>query len=283
MLLLIVMEENKPVERVKATDKTKKKTFGGFFSNFKRWDTRGKSSKQLKEMIEDLKSCIWFELGRIKRLKYVIQCLKENIKEERHQRIKLERLKQVREVYKRKLTNQKNKVKTRDANLENKDAEISELEKELKLKERETARLLRELDKKDDKLEEVRSRKRRVIVKEVEQPLTLEAQRLERMVSKPLAERSVNYLDVILKTAKFLEGVEVTQNQLTTLLQCEVTGYITNKNLYVGDIEHTATLTQKGYLSVQKVNRVNNYFLTAKGKDIVKNYKNYLSYSTKVI
>lgn len=275
--------ENIEPERVKATHKVKKKTLGGFYSNFARLDTRGKSSKVLKEMIADLKSAVWFEIGRINRLKFVIQCLKENIKEERHQRIKLERLKQVREVYKRKLTNQKNKVKTRDANLESKDAEISELEKELKLKEREIAKLLREGDRKDDKLQEVRSRKRKVIVKEVEQPLTLEAQRLERMVSKPLAERSVNYLDVILKTAKFLEGVEVTQNQLTTLLQCEVTGYITNKDLYGVGVEHTATLTQKGYLSVQKVNRVNNYFLTAKGKELVKNYKNYVSYSTKVI
>lgn len=277
------MEENRLTKVVKATHKIKKKTLGGFYSNFARLDTRGKSSKVLKEMIEDIKGCVRFELYRIKQLKYVIVCIKENLREERSKRIRLEKLKEVRDLYKKKLLNQTNKVKTRDANLENKDAEISELEKGLKLKERETAKLLRELDKKDEKLEEVRSRKRKVIIKEVEQPLTLEAKRLERMVSKPVSERSVNYLDVTLKTAKFLEECKITQLQLTTLLQCDIEGYISNSNLYAGDKRHTGNLVLLDYLSLQKVNRANKYFLTIKGTELVKRYKDFVSFGNSLI
>ena len=64
----------------KRTDKHKRKSIGGFYSEFKHWNTKGKSSLDLKLMVTDIRQAVTHQLVRIRKLKYVIECYKQQDK-----------------------------------------------------------------------------------------------------------------------------------------------------------------------------------------------------------
>ena len=259
----------------KRTDKIKKKTFGGFYSEFAKWNPKGKSSKEKDEMIADLKNCITHQLVRIKKHKYVIEILKE----ERDQRITTDKVRAIRLDYKRKLANQKNKVSSRDNNLEAKTRELEELEKSLKLKEREVNRLLRAAEKKDEVLKEVKQSKRRVVYKEVVTPPSAAAKRLEKIASKPMTERAITTLDVTLKTSKFAEDRGMHVNLLTILIHIDSMTSSKFSDLVIGTRANIAQLMQRDLITFQLVKQVKHYFLTMKGTELIKNYKDFINHS----
>lgn len=264
---------------IKRTDKTKKKSAGYFYAEWKRWRVDGKSSKDLKSMIVDLKSCIRFLLFRIKRLKYVIQKKDELIKT----LYTVGEVEKIRSEYRRKLANQKSKVRRREGNLEKGEEERGELLKKLKLQERENAKLNRELEKKDDIISEVKARKRKVIVKEKVHPLSKDAKRLERIASKPINEKHIDTFGVVAKTEKFRIENKLTANHLIVLLRADTETYVTVTDMKIMQKKAVAQLVERGLLAIQKVMRVNHYYPTVEGKELLKKYRDYISYGNNPI
>lgn len=257
----------------KRTDKIKKKTFGGFYSEFAKWNPKGKSSVEKDLMIEDLKNCVKHQLTRIKKLKYVI----DKLKEERDERITIEGLRKVRSDYKRKVINEKNKVSTRDKILDVKLNEIVTLEKAMKTKERDITRLLKSVEKKDAEIKEANHRKKSVIVKEVEKPLTPSAKRLEKIASKPLDERVINVLDNTVRIVKFAENNRMQPVLLSIILQIETEGSLRFSESLVGTRMNFQKLVDDELITYQLTKQIKNYYLTVKGKDLVKELKNFIS------
>ena len=189
----------------------------------------------------------------------------------------------IRSEYRRKLANQKSKVRRREGNLEKGEEEREELLKKLKLQERENAKLNRELEKKDDIISEVKARKRKVIVKEKVHPLSKEAKRLERIASKPINEKHIDTFGVVAKTEKFRIENKLTANHLIVLLRADTETYVTVTDMKIMQKKAVAQLVERGLLAIQKVMRVNHYYPTVEGKELVKKYRDYISYGNNPI
>jgi hypothetical protein len=290
--------EDKPI-RVKRTDKKPRKTQGNFYSEFRRYDPKGKSTKVKDVMIKELNSNVRFQIWRHRKLWYHVHMVKQSFKEyikeakkrerrlqriiEKKERLANKKLTEVREEYQRKLTNTKNKVNTRDNRVEKLNQELKAFELEKKTKDREIAKLLRQHERDELEKKEIRSRKRRVVVKKVEQPLPLEVKQMQARLAKPANKRGIDILDVSTKLTKFCEDNGLTDKQLTSLLQCEVDGQLTTANTIVATKNILHTLEKLGYLSYQMVSGKYIYFLTPKGQQTVKDYKNYISYGKTLI
>lgn len=280
-------------ERVKRTDKHLKKTTLNFFSEFSKWNPKGKSSAQKNLMIQDLKNAVNYVKYRHKRdtdrLKWhiknrnaTIKSLRSELKKKYSDEDVKEKLVSLRRTLskRRLILSQKIAYKKKGINL--RDDKIERLEGEIKNKTKEIAKLQRELKRKSEKISEISLRKRKVRVKEVPQPLSLEAKRLEKIAAKPVNERLVNYLDVVAKTASFVRSKDMTINYLEALLQIEVEGYVTTQDS-VASTQILKLLEDRGFLSSQKVAVVKNYFLTTKGQELLKDYKNWISYSKSIL
>ena len=286
--------EEEIVKPPKRTDKHRKKTQTNFFSEFKRLDPKGKSTKVKDVMIKELQSNVRFQISKRRKLWYHVHMVKLSFKEyikeakarerklqriiEKKEQAKVQALSTVRETYQKKLTNVRNKVDTRDNRVQILNQELDAFELEKKLKDREIAKLLRQHERDEVVKKEIRSRKRKIVVKKVEQPLPLEVKQMQARLAKPAHKRGIDILDVSTKLTKFCIDNSITDKQLTTLLQCEVEGQLTNANSIVGTKHINNSLEEKGYFGNQFINGTYIYFLTTKGQQIVKDYKNYISY-----
>jgi hypothetical protein len=265
--------------RVKATHKTKKKTFGGFYANYARWDVRGKSSKELKLYIEDLRNCITHQLVRIKKIKYVLELYKA--KDVTDKLIKTKEKVQ-KQIHAKELM--RDKVYRREDRIEKLDSEVEQLELESKAKDREIAKLNRELDKSHDILQEVRSQKKRGYTRTVKEKLSREAQRLQKIADGGVDEKTLNNLEYLTRTHKFLKKKGLTFDQFTTVMQAEVLGSIKKSDLLTTSYSILTQLTEKGYLqSNNAVGAKKYWFVSMEGKQLIKDHKNALSFGKSIL
>lgn len=265
----------------KRDDKFKKKTQGGFYSEFKKVNPRGKSSKDLKLMIVDLQNNVVHQLTRIKKLKAVIELYKERdtTKKVTTQKAKLERYTTEKVNLKRKLTSCENSLSL-------KVAEIKAIELKLKEQVRLTTKLKKDLDKKSEQVKELSYRKRKKV--EVEKPKTKEEKYLENL-SKRLTEKQYKISELQLfnqtnKTANFLKNKNLTIEELNTIIQAEVKGNFKKSEVTLS-YRSLQSLEGKGFIqSSFGLNNSNKYwFISLNGKELLKNYKNYISFSKGLI
>lgn len=265
--------------RVKRTDKYKKKSYGGFYADVKMWSVRGKSSKQLKEIITDQRNCITHQLTRIKKIKYVLELYKA--KDVTDKLIKAKAKIQQQIQAKERI---RSKVYTRDDKIKKLDSELEQLEKETKLKDREITKLNRELDKSHDVLQEVRSQKKRGYTRTVKEKLSKEAQRLQKIADSGVDEKTLNNLEYLTRTHKFLKQKNLTFDQFTTILQAEILGSIKKTDLITSSYNMLTQLTEKGYLQSNNALGAKKYwFVSVEGKQLIKDHKNFLSYGKSIL
>lgn len=269
--------------RVKRTDKNKRKTIGGFYSEFKKWRVDGKSSKDLKLMIEDLKNAITHQLVRIKKLKYVIKIYRERDKTKQT----LSRLQTANnriENHKNDKLLLRNKVNRRDKKIDSLDSEINSLESAIKLQDRQIQKLNRELDRKDETISEIKATKRvkQTIVKEV---VPKDVKRLIRISNKGINQRSINAFEYLARTMLFLDKHQLSIGQFTTLLQTDMLDNVNSGDLITKSYKILNMLTEKGYLQKSNTSKgaVKYWFVSVKGKELVEEYKNVLSYGKSVL
>ncbi len=265
--------------KAKATDKTKKKSYGGFWSSIAKWDVRGKSSKQLKEIIVDQRNCIQHQLTRIKKIKYVLEIYKA--------RDKTKQL--IREKEKnRQKTEEKallaSKIDRRDKAIEVREEHIEELEFTLKQQEREIAKLNRELTRTEETLVEVRTQKKRGYTKVVKEQLTPEATRLKRIAEKGVDTRTINSFEYLSRTRDFLKDVSITVEQLTIIMQADLLTNIKTKDMQIKSYRQLNILTELGYLNSNNAMGAAKYwYVSLKGQELLKKYKNKLSFGSSVL
>lgn len=265
-------------EIVKRTDKTKKTSYGGFYANIKKWDVRGKSSRDLKLIVADVRDCLTHQLVRINKLKYVIICLR-----------KLDKTKQLANQKNRTLTKIKEKnvlnrkLGRREEKIEDLESELTNLEQQIKQQDKEIAKLNREVDKKEEKIAEVRTRKARGWTKTVKIPLSEEAKRIERIASNGASKQAIQNLEYVSRTANFLKERQLPLNLFEVITRTEVLGNVKTKDVGV-TYRILNKLVEDGYLnSSNELKGASKYwYITLKGKELIKDYRNYLSYSRKI-
>lgn len=266
-------------EQTKRTDKYKRKSLGGFYSEFSRFDVRGKSSKDLKLMVEDLKNAVTHQLVRINKLKYVIICLR-----------KLDKTKQLANQKNRTLTKIKEKnvlnrkLGRREEKIEDLETELITLEQQIKQQDKEIAKLNREVDKKEEKIAEVRTRKARGWTKTVKIPLSDEAKRIERIASNGASKQAIQNLEYVSRTANFLKERQLPLNLLEVITRTETLGNVKTKDVGV-TYRILNKLVEQGYLNASNELKGSSkyWYISLKGKELIKDYRNYLSYSRKNI
>lgn len=265
--------------RVKRTDRHKKKTLGGYWANIRIWNTRGKSSKELKEMVEDMRCGLKHQLVRIRKLKYVIQCYKE---QDKTKQLITQKLKTANKLWEKKLIT--DKLKRREVKIDNLDGEIGELELTIKQQQKEIDKLNREVDKRDEKLTEVRSRKARGYTRTVKVPLSEEAKRIERIANNGVPTKAVNNLEYITRLASFLTEKKLTIDYLALIARAEMLGNVKSKDLGVS-YRVLTKLTNLGYLNVSSELKgaAKYWYVSLDGKKLIKDYKNRLSYGASIL
>ena len=258
--------------------KTRKKSQGGFYSSFKRTDPRGKSSKDLKLMIEDLRKGLNYQLYRISKLKYVIKMLREQDKTKQLANQKRRTLTKIKE---KNVINQK--LGRREEKIEHLEQELTQYEQQIKQQDREIAKLNKEVDKKEEKIAEVRSRKARGYTRTVKVPLSEEAKRIERIAEKGASKQAVQNLEYVNRTANFLKQRKLPLNLFEVITRTEVLGNVKTKDVGV-TYRILNKLVEDGYLnsSTELKGASKYWFVTLKSKELIKDYKNYLSYSKKI-
>lgn len=251
-----------------------------YWSPFKTWNPRGRSSKVKEEMIADMYTCMRVLRRRIEKMQYVIDMTKKGHKEV------------VSEV-KKEQTKARNKLKvkisTREARVERTEEKVAELEKALRESEkreraleRKIERMVsREADLKKRLKEKVKTKVvyRRKVEKEVEK-LPVEAERYKRYTAKTLNERGINAQEMATKTLIYLSRTqEVNATQLSVLSEVNIFGTVDKNKLDTQVTKTTiSTMTANGLIGSERVGNKSMLFLTPKGKEIVDGYLNYLSY-----
>lgn len=251
-----------------------------FWSKFKTWSPKGKSSKIKDEIIEDMYTCMRVLRRRIEKMQYAIDMTKKGHKEA------VSELKKEQTKARNKL---KVKISTREARVERTEEKVAELEKALRESEK-RERVLegkiermvsREADLKKRLKEKVKTKVvyRRKLEKEVEK-LPVEAERYKRYTAKTLNERGINAQEVATKTLIYLSRTqEVSATQLSVLSEVNIFGTV-DKNKLDTQVSKTtiSTMTANGLIGSERVGNKSMLFLTPKGKEIVDGYLNYLSY-----
>ena len=248
------------------------------------WDVRGKSSKELKLIVADLKESVSYAKTRhlndnqqLEKYKGIIKLLKKEIrlllteqKRLQYTRTKVDRL--------------EGRLRSRDGRILKQQGEKQQLSKQIREKQREINKLNRELDSKEEKIDEVRRRKARGFTKTVKIPLSTSAKRLERIVDKGVSEKMVNNLEYVTRTAIFLKSSKLTIDNLALLTRCEMLGNVKSRDLGV-TYKVLGTLTEQGYLNVstELKGSTKYWYLSLKGQQLIKDYKNYLSYAKSVL
>ncbi len=279
--------EGNPAKR---TDKHKKKTTGGFYSEFKKWDTRGKGTHQLRAMVEDMRKAIWYQTNRISRLKYVL----EQIKEKYQKRIAALRVKvNTRDVRIKKLVGQVTELKK-----ENKSLKVSEKREALKVSTRDTR--IKNLEKEVVRLERKVEVKERRVVKSKEEirGLKAEVRKMEKgkltatekkrqkvvrqLLSKPLTQRIIDLTDYSVRTAMFLKDRGLSIDDLSILSQV----HANHNKLMTQDMvgisgRQTIKLKKQGYINNEYIGDGSSgkyWYLTTEGEKTVQDLLNHLSY-----
>lgn len=271
------MEETEA--KIKRTDKVKKTSFGGFYAEYGKWDIRGKSSKEVKLMFQDVRNCVTHQLVRIKKLKYVLELYKKNDKTKKLLQAKLRTNKVIEN---KNLINRRLKYRTKK--VEELDQEVSELELQIKNQEKEIAKLNRQLDKKDEVMHEVKSIKRKAVIKEVKQPLSPEARRLERIANNGVSDVAVRTLEYVSRTANFCKDKRITLDYLSLISQIELLGNVKTNDVSVS-YQILNRLTERGFLSTSHGTGTSAkyWFVSPDGKQLLKDYKNNLIYGKSIL
>lgn len=252
---------------VKATDKTRRKSLGGYYSILPDWKVRGKSSKHLKVIIKDMRLCISHQMGRIRRLKYVMSTLN---KERRSLKMKIktrdraiEKLREDRATWRAKMGLLRKEIGEKRRMVESRDSEIKRLRKERGIL---SAKVT------------MASKREPKVVKE--KPLPGEI-RIKNMLNKPIDERLLNITDLTIKTQVFIKDRGFTMGQLTALSQVGLYPKVRKSDIVGQDKEVLKTLESKGLISSQYLGAGRNekyWYITPDGEQALKDFKNYLSY-----
>lgn len=270
--------ENEP--KPKRTDKIKKKTLGGYYSSIRRWRVNGKSSKELKEIIADMRGAITHQLVRIRKIKYVLEIYKAK---DVTQKLLREKAKVAEQQHAKDLL--RRKINRREDKIENLDSEVGELELTIKQQEREIAKLNRELGKKDETLGEVRQQKRRGYTKTVKVQLSPVAKRIQKLADKGVDEKTLNNLEYLTRTYKFIKDKGLTFELLTLIIQTELLGDVRSGDMMIKSYKLLNKLTELGYLNSNgnAKGAMKYWYITPTGKQLIKDYKNYLSHGKSLL
>lgn len=259
-------DKDKPV-KVKATHKIKRKSYGGFYSEFSRYDTRGKTFKELMLMIEDLKANVRFQMFRIRNIKY------SNLKRVEEIKINRETVRQRSYSRARGRLKFKNEVKELRLQVKEQDKVIKSLNRKI------TSRDLQLSIKRDAEIIKVPIIQKEIkIIEKEAKPFSSP---IMRNLKKPFVGRVHNTLELLLKTKVFLnETPNLTHNQLTLLTQAEAFEGFTSAELTEGLKRYVPQMLKVGYIHKERLDgKTTMYHLTPYGYEIVKKYKDHLSYS----
>jgi len=159
-------------------------------------------------------------------------------------------------------------------------SETKQLKTLVKKQEREIERLNEKLTLKQQKVQEVLNRKARVTVKKVRTPLSSEAKRIERIAKNGASDKAVENLEYLTRTATFLKEHDLTLSYFALISRADLLGSLRSNDLGV-TYKTLTKLTELDYLAVstELKGATKYWFTTLKSKQLIKDYKNYLSYS----
>lgn len=256
-----------PVILAKTTHKIKKKSYGGFYSEFKMYDVRGKTHAELKAMCIDLKKNVFYQIGRINRLRKVIY-----FKQKDKSTVSIR---------------DKGKIRTRNRRIAVLEGRINDLKKTIRNHQNAERRYLKMIEARDVKIHEgVKQynrleRKLNRPIPEVVQKPSKEVSRVVNMLKKPITDRLVNYMDLTIKSSLFCSNNDLTHLQINILLQIGAVESIEAPKIINFSLRSAEILEEKGLVSssfMGAVRRAKYYFITPKGEEVIKDFKNYLSY-----
>lgn len=264
------------------------------------WEPKGKSSKIKDQIIADMKACLYYSVGRIRRLKYIITVYQEKVREANKEatRQRVEMNKSFREEKRGMLRDHRREVKALEAQIRSKETVANRHERwRLDAK----GRADKYKEERDEARKKVKSLERNLVVVErrlakrtainrrpihrvkvirEEYKPTREEKLLKELASKNLTDRGINVQDILLKTGRFMSkrtyGFPLlmamcrihimgssTRSDLVTMVSRKIMEYAT-KNKYINSIRTSTSTT---------------YFLTAKGEKEIKDYMDFLSYT----
>lgn len=265
------MSESLEPKKPKATHKNKRKTAGGFYSEFKRWSVKGKTYKELQLMVEDLKNALKHQLVRIRKHKAVI-----HFKQEDKARIR---------------TRDRLKIHSRNRRIEKREEDIAVLKKELRAKEVIETRLNDKVKLRDEKIKSLtksnnslQAKLKRKENQSVSTPKKVDSvldRRVKRILAQPLEKRLLNQVDTVVKTTLFAIEHDLNLTQLSAILQVSVcNGIKTNELVKItGDVVGNMRdkgLIKSSYLGANQ--KMYYHYLTTDGENLVRKFKDYLSY-----
>lgn len=235
--------------------------------------SRGKSGRQKSAMIAELRKDVRLQRDRAEKWKKMYKELKSLNLDKKLLLEKQRKLKHVKDKL-----NLKIKISNRDNRLASYEQEIEELELTIKKRERDLARLEREKEKQSEVLEEVRQRKRKVVVKEVTAPLSPEAKRLEKLAKSGVDERLIKTGEYVERTATFLAKHSLSAEQLAVLTKAQQLEHIRTADAGVS-YKKLNKLVEMGYLqSSNSVGPAKYWFLSLDGKKLMEQYKSVLRF-----
>lgn len=241
--------------------------------------SRGKSGKVKSEIIKQKNLTIYMLEARIAGFKRTI----ENLREEKNSRLTPKQVavkkSEIREQKNRKLTNLKQKVARRDSIVEIREKTVEELSLIVKQNEKEILRLVKLIETKSAKIQEISQRKRKKIYKYRDKPLSAEAKRLNKILDGGITDAKYNFFVNTIKIVKFAKDKRITPDLLSVILQVEMESSLMVKDMKVGTRSILNTGVRLEYINYQLANGIKHYYLTNKGTEIVKEFRNFVSYS----
>ena len=259
-------------------------------SNWTRWSSKGKSSKEKDAMVEEMRTVIYILSKRIDKIKAASAWSKQLWEEEKRELIrkgredKHEALKELRRQKNREKSEERqslgvkslrDKLATRDARLASVEAEKDELKKELRLAKQREERLRKRVDASLAQLK--KKWDKRIVEKEV---VPEEVKPFMKYLNKPLNERGVNAQELATKGLVFLsKHTDINATQLSVLSELNIYGTAHREALQTEVSKSTiSTLVSKNLVQTERIGNKTMIFLTPKGQELVKNYIDYLSY-----
>lgn len=259
----------------KRTDKHRRKTYGSYYSEFERWDIRGKSSKEVREMFVDLKNCLYYNLSRIKKLKFII----EEFKKDGSKANQLKRQKEISKDKQSLLVTTRLRLERTLEREKNLKSELKNLKKQLKKEEAENFKLTNNMNDLKKQLTSLKIKKNRAVVKKVDKPYTKEQLKIKRILESGAEEKHIRNLEYVVRTNKFLKQNSLTLNFFEVLTKAEVLGMLKSKDEGI-TYKVLERLSDLGFLNISTAIKgaTKYWYLSQKGKDLINDYRNYLSY-----
>lgn len=274
--------------------KEKKSTWGnyrrpyGYFSVFPRWDDRGVSSKVKGEMLRDVMRYTEFLKRRIEKNDYLHKRHVDEVKEKMWERVadwrekvtaaKKERSEEIQNL-KAQVREEKRNVKDLDAKVKSLEAKLGDLKDDLfkhkgYLKRREIV-----IDKLRKELQKIKRRKPQVVKVEVPTKNSLKVEKLFH--KRALRGREVDLIDFSSKLDYILREKEISMTEFLVLQNTAMVDKVEVSDLLVGTRRDLKSLTAKGLLQEDSLSFKalrKYYFVTSKGRDLINNITNYISY-----